>query len=534
MTKLVAPFPVFRAFSSTGEILAGGKLYTYAAGTLTPLATYTDQDGGTPNTNPVILDTTGSANVWLNTAPYKFVLKDANDVVQWTIDDIGAQPPSIVNVINYGAVGDGTTDDQPAFAAAAAAAGSWGSVVVPRPSVSYKLGSNVAASAFWLFMGSATISGSGTLGGLTVAQVDGGSINIGGTTIEITNTGKVGIGTAAPAEKLDLLGNFNFSGGGAVDTDQILWLSGPSQASFDWSVENPGVFTMKAPSGSNSILILPNTEAGIAIGSITDPLGVGNTWQPDVEMIIGDAATLPATGFIPSIYTGWNLCFNDGSKSTPTAPTNAFALGMGHSAIGTGGRDTFFIDKAFSGNFGTVLSIDSNGMVGLGVPPALPSSSGFTDPGLYVQGTGGSTTNPPLIVRDKASGSTSQKTISIRRSVSDSTLGTEVGSISTTNSATAYNTSSDHRLKEDVQIIQGALGKVNSVDACNFKWKISDERADGFIAHEIQEVAPYAVVGVKDGEEMQQLDYSKLVPLLWAAVQELSSEVKLLRERLNV
>lgn len=83
-----AYFPVFRAFDANGNPLAGGKLYTYAAGTTTPLATYTDATGGTPNTNPVELDANGEANVWLGSAAYKFVLQDATGAVLWTADGI--------------------------------------------------------------------------------------------------------------------------------------------------------------------------------------------------------------------------------------------------------------------------------------------------------------------------------------------------------------------------------------------------------------------------------------------------------------
>jgi len=67
-------FPVFRAFDVSGKPLAGGQLFTYAAGTSTPLAIYTDASGATPNTNPVILDSTGSARVFMAASvSYKFV-----------------------------------------------------------------------------------------------------------------------------------------------------------------------------------------------------------------------------------------------------------------------------------------------------------------------------------------------------------------------------------------------------------------------------------------------------------------------------
>jgi hypothetical protein len=80
-------------FTNTGAVLTGGKLYTYAAGTTTPAVTYTSSGGGTYNTNPIILDAagrvSGSGEIWLNDgAQYKFVLKDSNDVLIATYDNI--------------------------------------------------------------------------------------------------------------------------------------------------------------------------------------------------------------------------------------------------------------------------------------------------------------------------------------------------------------------------------------------------------------------------------------------------------------
>jgi hypothetical protein len=104
--------------------------------------------------------------------------------------------------------------------------------------------------------------------------------------------------------------------------------------------------------------------------------------------------------------------------------------------------------------------------------------------------------------------------------------GIEVGTISVTTTATAYNTSSDYRLKQNVEPMVGGLAKLNSLAPKTFEFKAEPNvKVDGFIAHEVQAVVPQAVNGEKDGEEMQGLDHSKLVPVLVAAVQELSAKV---------
>jgi len=92
--------PVFRALDANGKPLSGGKLYTYVAGSSTPQSTYADPAGTSPNTNPVILDSTGSAKIFLAPQNYKFILQDANGVQQWTVDNItGALPQSDVNSV---------------------------------------------------------------------------------------------------------------------------------------------------------------------------------------------------------------------------------------------------------------------------------------------------------------------------------------------------------------------------------------------------------------------------------------------------
>jgi len=86
---VLAPQPKAQFFDASGSPLVGGKVYTYAAGTTTPLETYTSESAVTPNTNPVILDSRGECDLWFSPASsYKVVLKSATDVLQWTVDNI--------------------------------------------------------------------------------------------------------------------------------------------------------------------------------------------------------------------------------------------------------------------------------------------------------------------------------------------------------------------------------------------------------------------------------------------------------------
>lgn len=88
-TYALLPEPKAQFLDGSGNPLAGGKIYSYIAGTVTPVATYTDSSGSTPNANPVILDAAGRADIWVNsTQAYKIVAKNAVDVTQWTVDNI--------------------------------------------------------------------------------------------------------------------------------------------------------------------------------------------------------------------------------------------------------------------------------------------------------------------------------------------------------------------------------------------------------------------------------------------------------------
>jgi hypothetical protein len=98
-------------FDNNGNPLTGGKLYTYAAGTTTPQVTYTSSAGNVAHSNPVVLDAAGrvpgSSEIWLQFAPYKFILKDSNDVTLGTWDNVSGLGAAETITENF--TGDGTT-----------------------------------------------------------------------------------------------------------------------------------------------------------------------------------------------------------------------------------------------------------------------------------------------------------------------------------------------------------------------------------------------------------------------------------------
>jgi hypothetical protein len=109
--------------------------------------------------------------------------------------------------------------------------------------------------------------------------------------------------------------------------------------------------------------------------------------------------------------------------------------------------------------------------------------------------------------------------------------GSGVGSIVVSSGSVAFNTTSDYRLKENIQPMVGALAKVVQLKPCTYTWKATGETNEGFIAHELAEVCPQAVTGQKDALEEdgsirpQGIDTSFLAATLTAAIQELNAKV---------
>lgn len=108
---------------------------------------------------------------------------------------------------------------------------------------------------------------------------------------------------------------------------------------------------------------------------------------------------------------------------------------------------------------------------------------------------------------------------------------TTVGSIGTDGSSTSYNTSSDYRLKTNVQSLTGSLDRVLAIEPVTYDWLHNGDKGVGFIAHKLAEHIPYAVTGEKDAVDdkgnirPQGVDASKLVPDLVAALQTLYAKL---------
>mgnify|MGYP005988248769 CR=1 FL=1 len=192
--------------------------------------------------------------------------------------------------------------------------------------------------------------------------------------------------------------------------------------------------------------------------------------------------------------------------------------------------------------------------------------AGFSQGSMYL---GGANFQPTFTVEADSVGISGHTAIKVIRHNTDTTSedtveffnGTSViGSITTTNTSTAYNTSSDYRLKENVVDIENAIERVSRLKPKRFNFIGDDKIVDGFIAHEVQEVIAEAVTGEKDGQKKrvefdieaeevvdvldedgnviydpvyQGIDQAKIVPLLVAAIQEQQSVIDDLTSRIE-
>jgi hypothetical protein len=117
--------------------------------------------------------------------------------------------------------------------------------------------------------------------------------------------------------------------------------------------------------------------------------------------------------------------------------------------------------------------------------------------------------------------------------------GTSVGTIVNTSTATAFNTSSDYRLKENVSPMSGSIDRLKQLKPSTWSWKLDGSHGEGFLAHEAQTVVPEAITGTHnevdddDNPVYQGIDQAKLVPLLTAALQEAITKIEDLETRIQ-
>ena len=204
----------------------------------------------------------------------------------------------------------------------------------------------------------------------------------------------------------------------------------------------------------------------------------------------------------------------------------------------SGATDQVFLQAKEANNGDLILQGGNTGNLRVANTSMAIDTSSNTATGLSVASSGllhvATDDNVSSIVVQKLNGSGSENALFFLRGSSG------VGSIRTTDSATAFNTSSDHRLKENVTDMTGAIDRVKALSPKRFNFIVEpDVTVDGFLAHEAQAVVPEAVHGTHnevddDGNAvMQGIDQAKLVPLLTAALKESITKIETLETEMT-
>jgi hypothetical protein len=315
--------------------------------------------------------------------------------------------------------------------------------------------------------------------------------------MRIDSAGNVGIGTSSPGGKLDVVGgrsffaanNENFAVGVRYHSSGGPVYFGATSAS---STPDGGIFN----SGGAQIISF-NNNLNVGIGTSSP------AYKLEVQTSAIGAALWAQTGGTTSSYTiadfrtGANLSalqlFGDGTSvwrgGAMRIDSSGRVLVNATSDVG-GNNPAFTVNAAAAGVFGNIIE------------------SRWTGTGSIYH----------LLVRNGNG---------------------LVGGVTSSGSTTSFVTSSDHRLKDTIAPMAGALSLVQQLKPVTYKWKADGSSGQGFIAHELQAVVPECVTGTKDAVDAegkpayQGIDQSKLVPLLTAALQEALAKIDSLTARIE-
>jgi hypothetical protein len=266
-----------------------------------------------------------------------------------------------------------------------------------------------------------------------------------------------------------------------------------------------GSVTLQEPTtASNVTLNLPAADGTVVYENASGNVGIG-TSSPDAKLHVDGSATVSsqvnvAARIGPGVDS--DLLLGSVNGNTPfVASQGAYPL-------------------AFYTNAAERARIDSSGNLLVGTTTAISKVSILHDSSAFGLG-----------IHNTDTGTAGQIAIRFMRNTADR------GSITTTNTGTQYNTTSDYRLKHDIAPMQNALATVAQLKPVTYKWNADNSESQGFIAHELQAVVPDCVTGEKDAVDAdgnpvyQGIDTSFLIATLTAGLQEAVAMIEELKAK---
>jgi hypothetical protein len=341
---------------------------------------------------------------------------------------------------------------------------------------------------------------------------------VGGSTAMTLNSTGLGVGVT-PSYRLHVVQNSSnrtgwFEGSNTLGTS--LMLKNTSAGGGEWSLlsfgsgnaEGAGNFGI-ANLGGNRLTIDSSGNVGVSV--------TPSAWQSSVKAVQLGGAALSSF----STYVGFltSNAYNDGAWKFVSAQgasryeinANVHSWHVSTNSPSIGGAITFT----------QAMTLDASGnlLVGLTVDSFAPAKGVSMFAG-----------NSSRVAVGHANGTASGDYYH-----SFAYNSTVIGSI-TQNGTTGvlFNTSSDYRLKDSVKPLSGGLARINALKPSIYKWKSDGSAGEGFLAHELAEVVPFAVSGEKDAVnadgsiKSQGIDMSRIVPILVAAIKELTARVEAL------
>jgi len=305
------------------------------------------------------------------------------------------------------------------------------------------------------------------------------------TAITINSSENIGIGTGTGSidSKLHVHGSFRQTG---------------ATAPFEWTVNAGAADTYKL----NAVGFFDN----LLVATSTGKVGIGTNSPPDDLSVVASGANAQLS-----------VDRSDGASGRTV---------LIHSSTGGQLQTTGSVPLIFGTADTERMRLDTSGR-------------------LLINRTSASTVNPHSKLHVKADSSVSAVTLQVATNGFEGIAflnanNSNVGSITVGSASTAFNTSSDYRLKENIVDMTGAIDRVKALAPKRFNFIAdADTTVDGFLAHEAQTVVPEAVTGTKDKVDdddnpvMQGIDQSKLVPLLTGALKEAVAKIEALEARVK-
>jgi hypothetical protein len=308
-----------------------------------------------------------------------------------------------------------------------------------------------------------------------------------------------------------------------IGTRTALWSGGAGQPNLGYNcyVNTSGNFIYKASDaanyysqdGAHKWFNAASGTAGDAISftqamtlDASGNLKLGTTSGSSAVRMTINSGTFASIWSINDTTLGYSQFYFGGDYNTGYQFIRADGRSNGYVAFGTADTERARIDSSGNLLVGTTSTISAfNNKYRQVINPYTNSSSQY---GLMVSANANAYTQYAMLFADTYSEQV-------------------VGTITFTTSATAYNTSSDYRLKDNPQPLTGSGAFIDALKPKTWSWKADGSKGVGFIAHEVQEVSPNSVVGEKDGEQMQAMEYGSA-----EFIANIIAELQSLRKRL--